>query len=177
MGGARTKMDENSEYASGEYASRHSLSPQSSVLFSQEIIMSYKKHQFLAAIPDQPAAVVMITTMRARTFAGFRFMWGGAMSQPKIVAAAPGCVQVKACIIGPRELLMVSYWQDMESLLAFHRSKEHVAWMRYLTANPEALNLAAEIYSPQRPGKYLHEPQGMALAYPPIKPALVEKSG
>ena len=37
MGGARTKMDENSEYASGEYASgeyagRHSLSPQHSVL-------------------------------------------------------------------------------------------------------------------------------------------------
>jgi hypothetical protein len=32
MGGARTKMDENSEYASGEYAGRHSLSPQHSVL-------------------------------------------------------------------------------------------------------------------------------------------------
>ena len=36
MGLGRTKMDENSEYASGEYAGRHSLSPQSSVLFSQE---------------------------------------------------------------------------------------------------------------------------------------------
>ena len=34
MGGARTKMDENSEYASGEWrvASEHSLSPQSSAL-------------------------------------------------------------------------------------------------------------------------------------------------
>ena len=32
MGGARTKMDENSEYASGRVASEHSLSPQHSVL-------------------------------------------------------------------------------------------------------------------------------------------------
>ena len=32
MGGARTKMDENSEYASGRVASEHSLSPQSSAL-------------------------------------------------------------------------------------------------------------------------------------------------
>ncbi len=36
MGGARTKMDENSEYASGRVASEHSLSPQHSALFSQE---------------------------------------------------------------------------------------------------------------------------------------------
>ncbi len=40
MGGARTKMDENSEYASGRVASgrvasEHSLSPQSSVLSTQ----------------------------------------------------------------------------------------------------------------------------------------------
>ena len=35
MSGARTKMDENSEYASGEYAGRHSLSPQHSVLSTQ----------------------------------------------------------------------------------------------------------------------------------------------
>ena len=32
MSGARTKMDENSEYASGRVASEHSLSPQHSVL-------------------------------------------------------------------------------------------------------------------------------------------------
>lgn len=136
--------------------------------------MSYKNHQFLAVIPDQPTAVVMIATMQARTLAGFRFLWAGALSHPKIVAAAPGCLQVKPCVIGPRELLMVSYWQNMDSLMAFHRSKEHVAWMRFITAHPTALTLAAEIYSPQRPGKYLHEPQGMALAYPPVKTVLAE---
>ena len=32
MGLRRTKMDENSEYASGRVASEHSLSPQSSAL-------------------------------------------------------------------------------------------------------------------------------------------------
>lgn len=127
--------------------------------------MSYKTHQYLTAIPDQPEAIVMITTMRARTFAGFRFMWAGAMSQPKTVAAAPGCVQVKACIISPRELMMVSYWQNRESLMAFFRSQAHIEWMRYVTSQPDALNLAAEMYSPQRPGMYLHEPQGMALLY------------
>jgi hypothetical protein len=35
MGLWRTKMDENSEYASGRVASEHSLSPQSSVLSTQ----------------------------------------------------------------------------------------------------------------------------------------------
>jgi hypothetical protein len=128
--------------------------------------MSYKHNQYLTAIPDRPEAIVMITTMRARTFAGFRYMWSEAMSQPKTVRAAPGCVQVKACIIGPRELLMASYWKDMDSLMAFYRSKAHIAWMRYIAAHPDALNLAAEVYSPQRPGMYLHEPQGMALLYP-----------
>ena len=88
------------------------------------------------------------------------------MSQPKAVRTAPGCIQAKACIISPRELMMASYWNDMASLMTFFRSKAHISWMRYIAAHPDTLNLATEVYSPHRPGMYLHEPQGMALLYP-----------
>ena len=37
MGGARTKMDENSEYASGRVSIHSVLSTQHSALFSQEV--------------------------------------------------------------------------------------------------------------------------------------------
>jgi hypothetical protein len=127
--------------------------------------MPYKQHQYLTAVPDHPEAVVMIAMMRARTFAGFRYIWTEAMSHPKAVRATPGCVQVKPCIVGPRELIMITYWKDMDSLMAFFRSKPHIAWMRYVAKHPGALSLAAEVYSPHRPGLYLHEPHGMALLY------------
>ena len=120
----------------------------------------------MSMLPDQPEAVVMIAIMRARSFGGFRYMWTEGMSQPAAVQAAPGCVQVKPCLISPRELIMITYWKDMDGLTAFFRSKAHVGWMRYLAAHPNDLNMAAEIYSPQRPGLCLHEPQGMALLYP-----------
>ena len=128
--------------------------------------MSYKPHQYLTALPEHPEAVLMINFLRARSFDGFRYIWTEGMSQPAVVRAAPGCVQVKPCIVGPRELIMITYWKDMDSLMAFFRSKAHLEWMRYLAAHPNDLNLAAEIYSPHRPGLYLHEPQGMALLYP-----------
>lgn len=128
--------------------------------------MSYKQHQYLTALPDAPEALVMIALMRARTLAGFRYMWTYGMSQPAAVRAAPGCVQAKPCIVGPAELLMVTYWKDMPSLMAFFKGPAHVSWMRHLAKHPQDLNLAAEIYSPHRPGLYLHEPQGMATLFP-----------
>jgi quinol monooxygenase YgiN len=128
--------------------------------------MSYKQHQYQAALPDHPEALVMITLMRARTFRGFRYLWTEAQAQPAAVRAAPGCFQVKACIVGPRELLMITYWKDQTSLAAFFRSPAHLAWMRHVASHPGDLNLAAEIYTPHSPGLYLHEPQGLALAYP-----------
>lgn len=128
--------------------------------------MSYKQHQYLAALPEHPEALVMIALMRARTFGGFRYLWMEAMTHPASVRAAPGCFQVKACLVGPRELLMITYWKDQASLMAFFRGPVHLAWMRRVAARPDDLNLAAEIYRPHSPGLYLHEPQGLALAYP-----------
>ena len=136
--------------------------------------MSYKQHQYLTAIPEDSEAVVMIAGMRARTFAGFRYIWSEGMSQPKVMRAAPGCFQVKPCLISPREVMMITYWEDMGSLMAFFRSKSHIEWMRYVAKHPNDLNLSAEIYAPQRPGLYLHEPQGMALVYPKMERAELE---
>lgn len=136
--------------------------------------MSYKQHQYLAAMPAAPEAVVMIALMRARTLTGFRYLWTEAMSHPTAVRAASGCVQVKPCIVGPTELLMVTYWKDMPSLMAFFKSSAHVSWMRFVAGHPHDLNLAAEIYSPHQPGLYLHEPQGLALMYPQAEGEKIE---
>ena len=138
--------------------------------------MSYKQHQYLTALPETPEAVVMIAFMRARTLVGFRYMWTEGMSQPAAVRTAPGCVQVRPCLVGPTELLMVTYWKDMPSLTAFFKSPAHVSWMRFVARHPNDLNLAAEIYSPRQPGLYLHEPQGLALVYPKAESATSEHS-
>jgi hypothetical protein len=128
--------------------------------------MSYRQHQYAADLPEHPEVLLMLALMRARTFRGFRYLWTEAMHHPVVVRAAPGCLQVKASIIGPRELMMVTYWKDQASLMAFFRGPAHLAWMRHVAAHPDDLNLAAEIFRPHTAGLYLHEPQGLALAYP-----------
>jgi hypothetical protein len=128
--------------------------------------MSYKRYQYSAALPEHPEALVMVLVMRARTWRGWRYMWGDAQKHPAVVRAAPGCVQVKPGIVGPRELIMVTHWKDEASLMAFFKSPAHLEWVRHVAAHPEDLNLTAEIFKPHTAGLYLHEPQGLALAYP-----------
>lgn len=128
--------------------------------------MSYQQYGFRAAIPDQPAAVIFVQGMKARTFAGWRWMWRHLNDQRTSVQAAPGCVQVKGGILGPTELMMVSWWQDAASLTAFFKSPAHREMMRWLVQNPTALALWNETYQPGEAGMYLHEPHGLALLYP-----------
>jgi hypothetical protein len=128
--------------------------------------MSYQQYGFRVALPTEPEAVVFVQGMVSRNFTGWRWMWRNATPQRLIVQAAPGCVQVKASILGPNELMMVSWWRDTASLTVFFKSPAHREMMRWLAQNPEALVLWNETYRPGESGMYLHEPHGFALLYP-----------
>lgn len=79
---------------------------------------------------------------------------------------AEGCVQVKAGICSPTEVMMVSYWRSEHSLKQFFRGKWHQQMMQFVAKHPSSLCLYNEIYQPSQVGKYIHEPQGMATIYP-----------
>jgi heme-degrading monooxygenase HmoA len=122
------------------------------------------------SIPENPKAVVFVNGIIARNGAGMRWMWKNSFALRAALSTAEGCIQIKGGIAGPREMIMVSYWQDEESLHAFYISEYHKSLVRYVIKNPDNLSLYNETYSPKRPGKYSGEPNGMLLAYPPKDP-------
>lgn len=128
--------------------------------------MSYQKYGYRVALPEHPEAIVFVVGMLARNLTGWLWMWQHMNSQLQSVRRAPGCVQVKGGIVGPNELLMVSYWKDAESMRVYFKSAEHLKYMRFLAKNPESLTLWNETYQPAKSGMYLHEPHGLSLIYP-----------
>ena len=128
--------------------------------------MSYQKYGYRVALPEHPEAIVFVVGMLARNLTGWLWMWQHMNSQLQSVRHAPGCAQVKGGIVGPNELLMVSYWKDAESLRVYFKSADHLDYMRFLAKNPESLTLWNETYQPTKSGMYLHEPHGLPLMYP-----------
>lgn len=127
--------------------------------------MSYQKFSFRLAIPEKPEAVIFVQGIIARNFTGWRWLWGNMNTQRTSVEAAPGCVQVKGGIVGPNELMMVSWWKDNASINTFFKSPAHREMMRWVVQNPAALVLWNETYQPAESGMYLHEPHGLAKLY------------
>lgn len=128
--------------------------------------MSYQKYGYRVALPEQPEALVFVIGMLARNFGGWLWMWQHMNSLLQSVRGAPGCAQVKGGVVGPNELLMVSYWKDAENLRGYFKSEDHLKPMRYIAKNPESLTLWSETYQPSKSGMYLHEPHGLPLIYP-----------
>lgn len=128
--------------------------------------MSYQKYGYRVSLPEHPEAIVFVVGMLARNLTGWLWMWQHMNSQLQSVRRASGCVQVKGGIVGPNELLMVSYWKDAESMHVYFKSAEHLKYMRFLAKNPESLTLWNETYQPAKSGMYLHEPHGLPLIYP-----------
>lgn len=126
--------------------------------------MSYSAYQI--NLPESPETVVFINGMIARNRSGFFWMWRHLSWIRNATAEAEGCVQVKAGICGPKEVMVVSYWRDEASLKKFFRGEPHRQMMRYLSQNPDSLCLYNETYHPDQSGKYIHEPQGLATIYP-----------
>jgi heme-degrading monooxygenase HmoA len=116
-------------------------------------------------LPEQPQAIVFINGMMARDRAGFFWLWRNLAGISQSTATAPGCLQVKAGICGPKEVVMVSYWESEQQLMDFFRGAAHRQMIQFNTRHPQSLCLYNEIYRPSRSGKYSHEPQGMALLY------------
>ena len=119
-------------------------------------------------LPESPEAVVFVNGIIARNLPGFLWLWSNLFSMRSITAKAEGNIQVKAGIIGPNEVLLVSYWRSQADLNTFFKDEWHHKMMKYLYSNVENLTLWNETYSPNQPGKYIHEPQAMALAYPKV---------
>lgn len=94
----------------------------------------------------------------ARNFTGWRWLWSNMNTQRT-------SVQVKGGIVGPNELMMVSWWKDNASLTAFFKSPAHREMMGWLVQNPTALVLRNETYQLAESGMYLHEPHGLAKLY------------
>jgi heme-degrading monooxygenase HmoA len=116
-------------------------------------------------LPEQPNAVVFVNGMIARDRPGFFWLWRNLNSIRQSTVKAPGCMQVKAGICGSKEIIMVSYWESEHHLMDFFRGAAHRKMMQFSSRHPHSLCLYNETYHPSKSGKYIHEPQGMALVY------------
>jgi hypothetical protein len=116
-------------------------------------------------LPEKPEAVVFVNGLLARDRAGLFWMWKNIVWISSTTAKAEGCVQMKAGICGPNEVVMVSYWRSEHDLKQFFRGEPHRQMMQFVMKNPNSLCLYNETYQPEKSGKYSHEPQGMATLY------------
>jgi len=116
-------------------------------------------------LPEQPEAVVFVNGILARNLSGLLWMWKNMSWIRSTTVEAEGCLQVKAGLCGPNEVVLVSYWQSEKCLRDFFRGEAHRQMMRFPASHPESLCLYNETYHPSESGKYSHEPQGMALIY------------
>ena len=119
-------------------------------------------------LPQQPEAVVFVNGFLARDRAGFFWMWKNIVWIVSATNKAEGCVQMKAGICGPNEVVMVSYWRSEHDLKQFFRGEPHRRMIQFVIKNPNSLCLYNETYQPQQSGKYSHEPNGMATLYPSL---------
>jgi heme-degrading monooxygenase HmoA len=134
-------------------------------MFMSGGITMLKSMLYQIQIPEQPSAVVFVIGMIARDRAGFFWLWRNLSGVSRSTAKAPGCIQVKAGICSPKEVVMVSYWESHQHLMDFFRGAAHRQMMQFNTCHPNSLCLYNETYHPSKSGKYSHEPQGMALVY------------
>lgn len=116
-------------------------------------------------LPEHPSAVVFVNGMIARDSSGFFWLWRNLNNISQSTTKAPGCIQVKAGICGPKEVVMVSYWESEHHLMDFFRGAAHRQMMQFTIRYPNSLCLYNETYHPLKGGKYSHEPQGMAMVY------------
>ena len=116
-------------------------------------------------LPEKPRAIVFVNGMISRDRPGFFWLWKNLFMISGSTKRAQGCLQVKAGICGPQEVVLVSYWESEQALMDFFRSPAHRQMMQFNLRHPDSLCLYNETYHPGKSGKYSHEPQGMAAIY------------
>jgi len=106
----------------------------------------------------------MVVGLAARNLRGFVFLWSRIASFVLGTRGAPGCRGVYPGISSLRRLILVSYWQDRESLQAFARSPTHVSWMRFIARHPDTLDLFNETYGPPVSLNTINQREGFTAA-------------
>ena len=131
-----------------------------------------KQTSYQIDLPQTPNAVVFINGIKAENLWGCWWLWRQRFSIRQACITAEGCQEVKAGICSPQEVVIVSYWQDEASLMAFFHSPIHGQMMKkmlnFLATHPQALSLYNETYNPLRSGKYFQQPHGLAKMYQPV---------
>lgn len=116
-------------------------------------------------LPENPQAVIFVNGIKARSLKGWLYMWRNLhqfRSSPKQIS---GLVDIKAGIIGPAELVIVSYWETADALKDYFKSEPHRKMMRHFYHHLDDLELYNETYTPSQAGKY-NAQHGMAKLYP-----------
>jgi Domain of unknown function (DUF4188) len=126
---------------------------------------SYSVSVYQINLPERPEAVVFVNGFLSRDREGFFWMWKNLFWIRSATAKHSGCMQVKAGICGPNEVIMVSYWRSENDLKQFFRGEAHRKMVQFVMKHPNSLCLYNETYQPWHSGKYSHEPQGMATLY------------
>ena len=131
-----------------------------------------KQASYQIDLPESPEAVVFVNGIKAENLAGCWWLWRKSFSIRQACLAAAGCEEVKVGNCSLQEAVIVSYWQDEASLMAFFHSPVHRQMMKemvgFLATHPQALSLYNETYRPLRSGKYFQKPHGLAKMYQPV---------
>lgn len=131
-----------------------------------------KQASYQIDLPESPKAIVFINGIKAENLLGCLWLWRQRFSIRQACLTAAGCQEVKVGNCSPQEVVIVSYWQDEVSLMAFFQSPVHRQMMKemasFLSNYPQALSLYNETYRPLRSGKYFQKPHGLAKIYQPI---------
>lgn len=110
------------------------------------------------------AVCTMVVGLGARNLRGFLFLWTNIASFVRQTKRAEGCRGVYPGIRSLRRLILVSYWRDRPALQGFVRSPAHAAWMRFITRNPDSLDLFNETYGPPLALNTINQRGGFAAA-------------
>lgn len=113
-------------------------------------------------IEINPNWVIFINGFKANNLLGFVWVWLSLYSVIRITKKAKGCRLAVPAIVSPIEVVMISYWNDSESLKEFVISKHHKNYMRFVYHNPMALSLFNEMLEPKKSGLYFNKPMGMS---------------
>jgi hypothetical protein len=116
------------------------------------------------------SALTFINGLQCRGLFGLLFMYSAFLSMIFGTRRAPGCLGVLPAIGSPRSLLLVSYWEDEESLKRFIGAQVHVGWMRFLSRHPGSLRLFNETYAPPLAASYIGKPYGYAAVEAAARP-------
>ncbi|WP_019509021.1 monooxygenase family protein [Pleurocapsa sp. PCC 7319] len=127
-------------------------------------------------LPQDTNVVVFLNGIKALNLKGFFWLWQQILTAKMTsVKSVRGCVETKLSICSPKEVVIISYWQDQVSLIEFFHSPLHRRMMKnmmeIIATDQKAIAVFNETYRPLRSGRYFNEPQGLAKIYPAIAQA------